>query len=165
MRELNAIIDKCFQESPQVFHELGTPSTEHAGLSMVGMPPLPGQQRSGEDVAAAATAGKRPVKKLRRADLGKIRGIDTTLAPKELRCAIDGRILGTPVRSPYGHVFGLANTGTCANVKYQLTEASRIYVLLLIRSYIYIYIYLYIYIYIILFFYENKLYVLKSYVL
>lgn len=69
-------------------------------LSLLGMPALPNQQ-------AAETNGspKGRRKKLARSDFGKIRGVDPATAPQELRCAIDGKILGTPLRSPYGHLF------------------------------------------------------------
>merc|ERR1719183_2902305 len=63
---------------------------------MLDMPALPSQNDSPKN-------GRR--RKLARTDFGKIRGVDPATAPQELRCAIDGKILGTPLRSPYGHVF------------------------------------------------------------
>lgn len=73
---------------------------EQPRLSFLDMPALPHQQPQ-----ASGSPKRGQKKKLARADFGKIRGVDPAEAPQELRCAIDGKILGTPVRSPYGHLF------------------------------------------------------------
>merc|ERR1712232_1380257 len=81
--------------------EVGSPPSP-SQLGALDLPALPGQQpREG----AAKTSPPRGPKRLARADLKKARGLDASAAPEDLRCAIDGKLLGTPVRSPYGHVF------------------------------------------------------------
>ncbi|CAJ1370475.1 unnamed protein product [Effrenium voratum] len=47
----------------------------------------------------------RIAKRLGRSDLARLRGVDLAAAPEDLRCAIDGKVLGAPVQSPYGHIF------------------------------------------------------------
>merc|ERR1712217_949444 len=83
------------------------------GLGAIGLPALPGQLRPNG-------AQQQRVQKLGRAALGKIRGVDPSTAPEELRCAIDGRVLGAPIRSPYGHVFERSTleewVGMCGSV-------------------------------------------------
>merc|ERR1719188_903525 len=75
------------------------------------MPALPGQApREGHNSATASTAAAsthngRKRMSITRAEMAKIRGVDPSLAPEELRCAIDGKLLGTPLRSPHGHLF------------------------------------------------------------
>jgi len=67
-------------------------------LSVTNLPALPGQ--SG-DKPKKVKASQR----LARNDVSRIRGVDPLQAPEDLRCAIDGKLLGVPLRSPYGHSF------------------------------------------------------------
>mmetsp|Transcript_24443 Transcript_24443/g.45344 ORF Transcript_24443/g.45344 Transcript_24443/m.45344 type:complete len:810 (-) Transcript_24443:49-2478(-) len=78
----------------------GSPSSR---LSMLDMPALPGA--TSPTSTAKKVLQKRKGKKLGRSDIGQIRGVDPAAAPQELRCAIDGKVVGNPVRSPYGHLF------------------------------------------------------------
>lgn len=70
-------------------------------LSALDLPKLPGQLP--REPLQQQEAPKK--QRLNRAALLKVRGVDLCSAPQELRCAIDGRLLGSPVVSPYGHVF------------------------------------------------------------
>jgi len=129
--EIDQLIDKCLRELPQNLRAAPAATTRLAQtpgqseapwppaadantaplagvcdqgpprLSMLDMPALP--NKLGAQATAAPKSGQR--RKLARADFGKIRGVDPAMVPQELRCAIDGKILGTPLRSPYGHVF------------------------------------------------------------
>lgn len=90
-------------DAPLQAPEFATPSSPSSRLSMLDMPALP-QQRGGVSTADQVLQ-KRKGKRLARSDIGQIRGVDTSLAPQELRCAIDGKVVGNPVRSPYGHLF------------------------------------------------------------
>jgi len=126
---IDQLIDKCLAELPESLAQtvveapqdvvLGAPpldpsaaaQTVYRELSVLGMPALPGQApREGHNAAtasaaAASTYNGRKRTSLTRAELAKIRGVDPALAPEELRCAIDGKLLGTPMRSPQGHLF------------------------------------------------------------
>lgn len=120
-REISAVIDNRFQHEPQTLQEMPLADSAPERLSLIGLPSLPGQQLMGARSTGVIDTSSRPgAKNLRRADLGKIRGVDPSLAPQDLRCAIDGRVLGTPVRSPYGHLFELDTLekwiGMCGSV-------------------------------------------------
>jgi len=128
MQEINDVdklIDKCLTELPMSLKQPLPPppplevganglpqvpaaAATAAGLGALDLPSLPGQQP--RDGAARTGAGlearpRRRIQRLARADLAKIRGVDAAAVPEELRCAIDGKLLGAPLRSPYGHLF------------------------------------------------------------
>lgn len=69
-------------------------------LGALNLPPLPGQLRGTTEDASVA-----PRRRLLRGDFQRLRGVDPSAAPAELCCAIDGKLMGTPIRSPFGHVF------------------------------------------------------------
>jgi hypothetical protein len=126
-QEVDLLIEKCLREMPQSLREMPpTPRCQvpfdaaadqvasasaeggDSRLSMLNMPALPNQQQRaavGLLEPQANGSPKQRTKKLARSDFGKIRGVDVANAPQELRCAIDGKILGNPLRSPYGHLF------------------------------------------------------------
>jgi hypothetical protein len=120
-QEIDLLIEKCLREMPQSLKEMPLPSPRPAPdaltasphveqlpskLSALDMPALPNQQPRADAIANDVHAKtKQRTKKLLRSDFGKIRGVDPATAPQELRCAIDGKILGNPLRSPYGHLF------------------------------------------------------------
>merc|ERR1712217_332021 len=104
------IIDRELRELPQSLREMDMPAptpnapqelpTPTHRLGALDLPALPGQQPpEGQEAQRHRTT------KLGRAKLGRIRGVDPATAPDDLRCAIDGRVLGAPLRSPYGHAF------------------------------------------------------------
>eukprot|EP00434_Breviolum_minutum_P043092 symbB.v1.2.038388.t1/scaffold5957.1/size24395/2 len=64
-------------------------------LSALNLPVISGQKE----------VKRKAAKRLGRNDIERLRGVDPAEAPEDLRCAIDGRLLGAPVLSPYGHVF------------------------------------------------------------
>jgi len=79
-----------------------TESPAPGSLSLLGMPPLPGQQQQQQAAAAEQRKKRHPTS---RKDLAQLRGVDASKAPKELRCTIDGKLMGEPVRSPHGHLY------------------------------------------------------------
>lgn len=84
----------------------GGPAKAPAALSLLGLPALPGQQPRGPGgAAAAAAAGLRKQRGISREEVAGMRGINPARAPDELRCAIDGKLLGMPLRSPHGLLF------------------------------------------------------------
>jgi len=129
--DIDHFIERCLAELPQSLREMQTAmltveaaadgtackapagSTAAAdgpavgGFGMLDLPALPGMQPKGGAAADAAAGGKpaRRIQKLARADIAKMRGVDPTAAPADLRCDIDGKLLGTPLRSPHGHLF------------------------------------------------------------
>lgn len=90
-----------------------SPAAEHGpsahGLGALGLPALPGQLPRGGAAPATPAAERevprRRLQRLARGDIAKIRGVDPSQAPEELCCCIDGKLLGTALRSPYGHLF------------------------------------------------------------
>jgi len=128
MCEIDSLIEKCLRELPQSLQqsdaalprfisEVGSgaesiaaaaaapappsPTAGGGGLGLRDMPSLPGQlPRDG-----GAPRRRKQKAPLARADLGKIRGVDASMAPENLRCAIDGKLMATALRSTDGHVF------------------------------------------------------------
>merc|ERR1719428_1430737 len=77
-------------------------------MSALGLPTLPGMQhKDGEscDASGSQTARRSRIKNLTREQLTRIRGVDASKAPQELRCEIDGKLIGEALRSPHGHLF------------------------------------------------------------
>jgi len=95
-------------------------TSSNSRLSALGMPPLPGQAPVTESTSFEAAPTRQRRKKLARDELERIRGVDPSTAPEDLRCAIDGKVLGIVLRSPYGHCFERATLerwiGMCGSV-------------------------------------------------
>ncbi|CAE7781091.1 unnamed protein product, partial [Symbiodinium pilosum] len=53
----------------------------------------------------ASPAPRRKAENLARGDIARLRGVDPLDAPEDLRCAIDGKLMAAPIRSPHGHFF------------------------------------------------------------
>jgi len=120
---VDSLINRCLAELPDSLRDCPPPATQREavgtaapmgtavesggpeevamGLSLLGLPALPGQ--APRLAAADGRSGQR--RGVSREEVARIRGIDPQQAPEELRCAIDGKLLGTPVRSPHGHMF------------------------------------------------------------
>lgn len=123
---VNELIDRCLGELPNSLRELPpacviNPSElkdsslsaefgnvpEKPELSLLGLPAIPGQTpKDGETHSGPSSpTGNRHRRRISREEVARVRGVDAALAPDSLRCAIDGRLLGSPVRSPHGHIF------------------------------------------------------------
>ncbi|CAK9055620.1 U-box domain-containing protein 12 [Durusdinium trenchii] len=79
-------------------NEAGDCGCEALELPQDALPPL-------EALPVMAAAQRKALKPLGRNDIERLRGVDPADAPEDLRCAIDGKLLGVPMLSPYGHVF------------------------------------------------------------
>eukprot|EP00929_Paragymnodinium_shiwhaense_P051518 TRINITY_DN25913_c0_g2_i2.p1 TRINITY_DN25913_c0_g2~~TRINITY_DN25913_c0_g2_i2.p1 ORF type:complete len:550 (-),score=99.32 TRINITY_DN25913_c0_g2_i2:64-1713(-) len=105
--QANGHEDHCAAEVSAVARATEATMQER-GLGALDLPALPGQQVNGE---SSSSSRPRRRKKLERSDLDRIRGVDLLAAPEELRCAIDGKVVGAAVRSPHGHLFERATLG------------------------------------------------------
>ncbi|CAL1134940.1 unnamed protein product [Cladocopium goreaui] len=83
------------EEAMNLHHTQPVEDPAPPSLSALNLPTIPGQK----------AVKRKAVKRLGRNDISSLRGVDPAEAPEELRCAIDGKLLGAPVLSPYGHVF------------------------------------------------------------
>lgn len=123
--QLDALIDRCLLDLPRSLQECSAPIPDElaappalalappaSAAARLGarLPRVPGQpsrsaREGGGEGSGPPRAGQRRGQRWDRVDLGKMRGVDPSTAPEALRCAIDGKLLGEAVRSPYGHLF------------------------------------------------------------